>query len=62
MILKAYVALTNFLATPLNRDDRGATAVEYVLLVTFIAVAIIAAVTAFGTKLSGLFTTTTGKL
>ena len=35
--------------------DRGATAVEYGLMVALIAVAIIVAVTTLGTKLSGLF-------
>lgn len=33
------------------RDDRGATAVEYGLMVSLIAVVIIAGVTAFGTAL-----------
>ena len=37
------------------RHDRGATAVEYGLMVTFIAVAIIVAVTAFGSSVAGLF-------
>lgn len=37
------------------RDERGATAVEYGLMVALIAVAIIVAVTALGTKLTGLF-------
>jgi len=37
--------------------DRGATAVEYGLMVALIAVVIIGAVTTLGTKLSGLFTT-----
>ena len=36
--------------------DRGATATEYALLVTFIAIAIVVAVTAFGTALSNFFT------
>jgi pilus assembly protein Flp/PilA len=36
--------------------DRGATAVEYGLLVGLIATVIILAVTALGTKLTGLFT------
>ncbi len=35
--------------------DRGATAVEYGLMVALIAVAIIAAVTTLGTSISGLF-------
>jgi pilus assembly protein Flp/PilA len=36
-------------------SDEGATAVEYGLMVALIAVAIILAVTALGTNLSGLF-------
>ncbi len=36
-------------------EERGATAVEYGLMVALIAVAIIVAVTALGGKLSGLF-------
>lgn len=39
-----------------KRDEQGATAVEYGLMVALIAVAIIVAVTALGTKLTGLFT------
>ncbi len=47
----------------LGRDDeRGATAVEYGLMVALIAVAIIGTVTALGTGLNGLFTTITGSL
>ncbi len=46
----------------LRREDSGATAVEYGLLVGLIAVAIIVAVTALGTKLSGLFTNVTGDI
>ncbi|CAB4331388.1 unannotated protein [freshwater metagenome] len=38
-------------------QDRGATAVEYALLVGLIAVVIIGAVTALGGQLSTLFTT-----
>ena len=37
------------------RDDRGATAVEYGLMVGFIALVIIAGVTAFGSSVNGLF-------
>ena len=37
------------------REERGATAVEYGLMVALIAVAIIVAVTALGGKLTGLF-------
>ena len=38
------------------RDDRGATAVEYGLMVGLIAVVIIAVVTTLGTNIQGLFT------
>ena len=38
------------------REEKGATAVEYGLLVGLIAVAIILTVTALGGKLNGLFT------
>ena len=37
------------------RDEGGATAVEYALMVTLIAVVIIAAVVLFGSTLSALF-------
>ena len=37
--------------------DEGATAVEYALLVSLIAVAIIVAVRALGTSVSGIFST-----
>jgi len=39
------------------RDDRGATAVEYGLMVGLIAVVIIGAVTLLGTSVRGLFQT-----
>ena len=40
------------------RDERGATAVEYGLMVALIAVVIIVAVSALGTNLTGIFNTT----
>jgi pilus assembly protein Flp/PilA len=45
-----------------HRDETGATAVEYGLLVGLIAVVIIVAVTALGSKLTGLFNTITSAL
>ena len=42
--------------------DEGATAVEYGLMVSLIAVVIILAVTAIGTSLSGIFTNVSGSL
>lgn len=38
-----------------NRKDRGATAVEYGLMIGLIAVAIIATLVALGPRLNGLF-------
>ncbi len=43
-------------------DEEGATAVEYGIMVSLIAVAIILAVSEFGTKLSQVFTGVEGKL
>ena len=44
------------------RSDRGATAVEYGLMVALIAVVIIAAVTLLGKQLASLFQAVTAKL
>jgi len=44
------------------RDADGAAASEYALLVMLIAIAILAAVTAFGNKLSGLYTNNTDQI
>jgi len=44
------------------RNDRGATAVEYGLMVALIAVVIILAVTFLGTQVSGLFQDTATKV
>ena len=46
----------------LQREDRGATAVEYGLLVSLIAVAIIVAVTLVGTNLTALFSSVASSL
>jgi len=40
------------------RDERGATAVEYGLMVALIAIVIIVAVTLLGKNLSSIFNTT----
>ena len=45
-----------------KRDERGATAVEYGLMVAIIAIVIIGAVTLLGTKVSELFTDAAGKI
>jgi pilus assembly protein Flp/PilA len=44
------------------KSERGASAVEYGLLVGLIAVAIIVAVTLLGTKLAGVFDNAASKL
>ncbi|HET6877997.1 MAG TPA: Flp family type IVb pilin, partial [Jatrophihabitans sp.] len=50
-----YLALTNRIAE-ITDKERGATATEYALLVALIAIAIVVAVTAFGSALSTFFT------
>jgi pilus assembly protein Flp/PilA len=44
------------------KDESGATAIEYGLIVALIAVVIIAAVTTIGTKLNNTFNTVGNKL
>jgi pilus assembly protein Flp/PilA len=44
------------------REEEGASAVEYGLLVALIAVVIIGAVTALGNALSGMFTQVAGTI
>jgi len=64
-MVELYVTLLLFagdVKDRLRREDSGATAVEYGLLVGLIAVVIIGAVALLGTKLSGLFTTVDSKL
>ncbi|MGZ6907624.1 MAG: Flp family type IVb pilin, partial [Acidimicrobiia bacterium] len=47
----------NYLQARINDDERGAAAVEYALLVTLIAVAIIVAAGLLGTNISKMFDT-----
>jgi pilus assembly protein Flp/PilA len=57
-VLKTYatlVSLVAFAQDRLKKDEKGATAVEYGLMVGLIAVAIIAAVTMLGDQLEALF-------
>jgi pilus assembly protein Flp/PilA len=49
-------------ADRLKKDEKGATAVEYGLMVGLIAVVIIAAVTLLGTDLKALFEQITAKI
>lgn len=45
-----------------ERDERGATAVEYGMLVALIAAVIVVAVALLGTKIDAAFDTINGKL
>jgi pilus assembly protein Flp/PilA len=60
--LATIVTLYSFAEERLKREEKGATAVEYGLMVGLIAVVIIAAVALLGTKLDGLFDTIGEKL
>jgi pilus assembly protein Flp/PilA len=54
-MLRYYIHIHNFLTQPLVRNDRGATAVEYGLMVALIAAVIVTAVTLIGTNLTSVF-------
>lgn len=60
-MLQFLVTLRSFIADRKN-DDKGATAVEYGLMVALIAVAITVAVALIGTNLSALFNSIAVKL
>jgi pilus assembly protein Flp/PilA len=61
--ISAYLTTLVFVAQQrLGKATKGATAVEYGLLVALIAAVIIAAVTIFGTTLSSVFTKITTKI
>jgi pilus assembly protein Flp/PilA len=51
-MLKFVVFVQNFLTDPLRSDDRGATAVEYGLIVALIAAVIVGGVAAVGTNVA----------
>ena len=53
-MFRFYVSMSNILAR-LHRDDRGATAVEYGLMVALIAAVIITAVSLVGNDISSTF-------
>jgi pilus assembly protein Flp/PilA len=61
-MLSYYVSITNFLADRLRRDDRGATAVEYGLLVALIAAVIVGIVFTLGGQIKAAFQTVSGQL
>ena len=44
------------IASRFMRDERGATAIEYAIIASGIAVAIVASVTSLGSSVKGMFT------
>jgi len=56
-MLNYFMTMASFLTQRLARDDRGATAVEYGLMVALIAAVIVTAVTLIGTNLTSVFNT-----
>jgi pilus assembly protein Flp/PilA len=61
--ISAYFTTLAFYAQQrLGKATKGATAVEYGLLVALIAAVLIAAITLLGGKLSGLFDSIAGKI
>jgi pilus assembly protein Flp/PilA len=54
-MLNVIVSLQEYLSAALRRDDRGATAVEYGLLVALIAAVIVGVVATLGTQISTAF-------
>jgi pilus assembly protein Flp/PilA len=55
MLLRAYIAAQ-------LRKDEGATAIEYALLVSLIAIVMVAALLILGPKVAGIFTNASSKL
>jgi pilus assembly protein Flp/PilA len=60
--LIATLQTLGFAAKDRLRNEKGATAVEYGIMVGLIAVVIIVAVTALGTNLTSLFTKISGSV
>lgn len=61
-MLKCFVSAQTYLMGLLHRDDKGATAVEYGLLVALIALVIIGVVTLLGSHLKDIFSNVNSSL
>jgi pilus assembly protein Flp/PilA len=61
-MLKSFVALQTYVSSVLNREDRGATAVEYGLLVALIAAVIVTIVATLGKQVNNAFNTVSNAL
>ena len=57
MTMQKLIKVTSFQAKRLARDESAATAIEYAIIASGIAVAIVTAVSALGTATSGMFGT-----
>jgi pilus assembly protein Flp/PilA len=62
MMIMRFVRYLRPVPQQLLEDQRGATAIEYGLLATLIALAIVAGVSTIAPKISATFTTIAGKL
>jgi pilus assembly protein Flp/PilA len=61
--ISSRIALRGYrFAARFGRDERGVTAIEYGLMVTGIAIAILATTFALGTQLNGVFNSTGAQL
>ena len=60
MYISVFISFQNLLTRLLPSDERGATAVEYGLIVALIATVIFAGVRVAGRQLSTVFTTIAG--
>lgn len=54
-MLALYVTLQAFFADRIERDDKGATMIEYGLMVVGVAVVVGASAAALGTRIDGMF-------
>jgi pilus assembly protein Flp/PilA len=61
-MFKIFVSASNFIAASLRRDDRGATAVEYGLIVALIAAVIIGIVAILGGQIATAFSSVSNKM
>jgi pilus assembly protein Flp/PilA len=61
-MLKSVVATTNFLNALLFRNEKGATAVEYGLIVALIAAVIVVVVALLGSQIHGAFCSVSNSL
>ncbi len=57
-----HYVMSHLKAAQIARDERGVTALEYAMIAALIAVVIVGAVTALGTRISGTFTNITAAM